>query len=232
MDSSPSQRQRPSSWEIFDQQAANYDAWFDTPRGAAIFASELNATRPLLAGAPRPWLEVGVGTGRFAAALGIDLGIDPALGALRLAQSRGIRTAVAVGEELPLRTASCGLVAIIMTLCFVEDPRAVLRETARVLRPDGRLVAGLVPAESSWGQHYQRLAASDHPYYSGAHFYRLAETLTMMSAVGLRPTRSRSTLFWPPDAEPSMQPARSGSSPSAGFVAVLATNAAVEPTSS
>ncbi|MFO7650004.1 MAG: hypothetical protein R6X13_01500, partial [bacterium] len=60
----------------FDAIAAQYDAWYDG-KGKAAFATELAALRPLLARLPRPWLEVGVGTGRFAQALGIPLGIDP-----------------------------------------------------------------------------------------------------------------------------------------------------------
>ncbi len=61
--------------DVFDSQAVRYDAWYDTPTGAAAFADELVALRPLLTGLPRPWLEVGLGTGRFAAALHDRLGL-------------------------------------------------------------------------------------------------------------------------------------------------------------
>jgi hypothetical protein len=46
--------------------------------GAAVFPSERACLEPLLAGLPRPWAEIGTGSGRFAAALGVDVGLDPA----------------------------------------------------------------------------------------------------------------------------------------------------------
>jgi hypothetical protein len=52
--------------DVFDLQAATYDAWYDSPRGRAIVAEERAALAPLLGDLPRPWLEVGTGTGRFA----------------------------------------------------------------------------------------------------------------------------------------------------------------------
>lgn len=48
----------------FDTLAASYDAWHDAPCGRRIFAEEVAGLRDLLEEAPRPWLEVGVGTGR------------------------------------------------------------------------------------------------------------------------------------------------------------------------
>ena len=61
----------------FDENAEHYDVWFDTQRGRSVFESETLCLRPLASGVFRPWLEVGVGTGRFAQALGVEHGIDP-----------------------------------------------------------------------------------------------------------------------------------------------------------
>jgi ubiquinone/menaquinone biosynthesis C-methylase UbiE len=79
--------------------------------------------------------------------LGIDLGIDPARRLLALAQGRGVNAIYGRGEALPLRDGSFGAAFLIVTLCFVEDPEAVLRECHRVLKPEGQLVVGLVPRE-------------------------------------------------------------------------------------
>lgn len=35
--------------DMFDRQAARYDAWYETERGATILSAELSALRPLLA---------------------------------------------------------------------------------------------------------------------------------------------------------------------------------------
>ncbi len=58
----------------FNSHHRRYEAWFS--RHEAAYLSELLAVRALL-----PWegrgLEIGVGTGRFSAPLGVEVGIDP-----------------------------------------------------------------------------------------------------------------------------------------------------------
>ena len=96
---------------VFEAGADRYDAWYDTPRGRAIFAAERAALAPLLTGLPRPWLEVGVGGGRFASALGVQFGVDPAGAALALARRRGVaasRRCSPVGRRCPSRMALSG----------------------------------------------------------------------------------------------------------------------------
>ena len=207
---------------IFDQQAASYDAWYDAGVGRAVFGEELAALQPLLANLPHPWLEVGVGTGRFAAALGAEYGIDPSLASLSFAARRQVRVAVARGEALPFRPHVFGAVLIITTLCFVADPLAVLAEAGRVVRSDGGIVLGIVPGDGPWGQHYQTLAAAGHVYYQHAQFFDRAELAALLETAGLRPVRTRSALFWAPQEKPpTAGTALEGAGASAGFVALL-----------
>jgi len=208
---------------IFERRAADYDAWYDTPTGAAVFAEEVDALRPLMDGLPCPWLEVGTGSGRFASALGVATGLDPATPALRLARRRGIRAVAGAGESLPVRSRSLGAVLLVVTLCFVRDPAAVITEARRVLVPNGGAVFGVVPAESPWGRHYRSLAAAGHPYYRLARFYTVAEVMAALGAADLVVSRVRSSLLWPPEASPPSSPrVREGWDPEAGFAAVLA----------
>jgi ubiquinone/menaquinone biosynthesis C-methylase UbiE len=211
---------------VFDRQAARYDAWYETERGAAIFAEELRALRPLTTELPRPWLEIGVGTGRFAAALGIEVGVDPARGALELARQRHVAVVAARGEALPFRTGAFGAAFILVTLCFVADSLAVLREAARVVRPGGGIVLGLVPAESPWGERYRMLAAQGDQFYRDARFLGRSEVSALLDAAGLRAIRWRSALVWPPQSDPPVAPVvLEGVDPRAGFIAVLAVHA-------
>jgi len=116
-----------------------------------LFASEVRCLRRLGTELPRPWLEVGVGTGRFADALNIDVGADPALGVLQHAKRRRIQAVQALGQALPFRDGVFGAVFVIVTLCFADDFKNLLREAARVTRREGRIVLGIVPADRGEG---------------------------------------------------------------------------------
>jgi ubiquinone/menaquinone biosynthesis C-methylase UbiE len=95
-------------YEIFDSLAEQYDAWYDTPGGQSLFAAEVECLRPFVARLAEPILEIGVGTGRFAEALGVSHGVDPAPRPLAIAASRGVETKCAPGEDLPYDDESFG----------------------------------------------------------------------------------------------------------------------------
>ena len=54
-----------NGFSLFDELASEYDAWFDG-EGSLIFSNEVQASRILLPSLPKPYLEIGVGSGRFA----------------------------------------------------------------------------------------------------------------------------------------------------------------------
>ena len=87
----------------FDQHALDYDAWFD--ENPNIFQSELLAIQ-LAIPENRVGMEVGVGTGRFAQALGIKLGIEPSENMAKVAEQRGIKVLKAFAENIPLEDSS------------------------------------------------------------------------------------------------------------------------------
>ena len=58
---------------IFDDYYKKYDEWYD--RNPFAYLSELKAVQKALPEAGKG-LEIGVGTGRFAAPLGISIGVD------------------------------------------------------------------------------------------------------------------------------------------------------------
>lgn len=205
----------------FDRLADRYDAWFEAPYGRTIFLAEVGCLRPLIEGTRGHWLEVGVGSGRFAEALGITEGVDPSGPMLERAVSRGIRGTLGRGEELPYSDSRfCG-VLLVVTLCFLDDPKRTLRECARVLRSDGYLVVGLVPADSPWGQFYARKARDGHSFYSAARFYTCHQVIAVAARAGFTVDRAGSTLFTPPEVVPEWPAvSREGRVPGAGFVAV------------
>lgn len=212
----------------FDRLPERYDAWFDSPEGGAIFQAEVDCVRRLM---PRPageWLEVGVGTGRFAASLGVRDGVDSSAEMLERAGARGIRPCLGRGENLPYRGASFRGVLLVVTICFLDDPRRALHECARVLKREGRLVAGLVPADSAWGESYMRKGREGHPFYSEARFYTCEQIVRMASEAGFLFEEAASCLSTPPEMPVQTPcPPERGVVEGAGFVAmrfVLAKN--------
>ena len=207
---------------VFQHHAERYEAWFDTVRGWALFVSETQCLRRVSRGLPRPWLEVGVGTGRFAQALGIDVGVDPAARMLTCAAGRGVPVAEALGEALPFADGSFGVVFIVVTICFAQDPAGLFREARRVLRKGGGVVLGIVPAGSPWGRLYGAKGRAGHLFYSRAKFFSLSELQGLAHAAGLRFDQAASTLFQPPGARRlRIEDPKHGARAGAGFVSLL-----------
>jgi len=211
----------------FNDEAERYEAWYDTPRGGMLLDIEIRCVRPLMEKLARPRLEVGLGTGRFGEALGVRYGLDPSWEALGRAQARGIEVVLGVGEHLPFRTCSFGAVLVAFTLCFVQDPRLVLREIRRVLVPGGGHVLGFLPRGTSWADLYARRGAEGHPIYRTARFYAKEDVDALLSKSGLQIIERRSTLFQPPGlAVYEPEEALEGHHEGAGFLAVRATKPA------
>ena len=125
---------------IFDRYHEQYDVWYDKHKYA--FLSEVAALRKVIP--PDTYgLEIGAGTGRFAQALGIAVGIEPSDAMRAAAATRGVNVCPGVGEDLSFADETFDYVAIIIAICFVDDPLKVLQEAVRVLKKRGRIIIGL-----------------------------------------------------------------------------------------
>jgi SAM-dependent methyltransferase len=201
----------------FVQHHQRYEDWFGRHRVA--YLSELLAVRALL-----PWqgrgLEIGVGSGCFAAPLGIEFGIDPAAEMLNHARVRGVKVACAVAEALPFADAIFDYALIVTTICFVDAPDKMMSEVHRVLHSGGKLVIGFIDRESELGQTYL-----DHRvesvFYREAVFYSAAEVGELLRAGGFVAQAWSQTLFRPLAEIAEIEPVRPGTGKGA-FVAVTA----------
>jgi ubiquinone/menaquinone biosynthesis C-methylase UbiE len=209
-------------YEVFDNYASEYDAWYDTEVGKAIFTMEVDCLKPLLHRFGRPYLEIGVGSGRFAEALGIEYGTDPALAMVQMAKARGVKVTEATGEELPFPDKIFGGLLIAFTICFLDNPQKVLQEAWRVLQPEGGLVLGLIPRDSPWGEFYIKKGKEGHPIYSKARFFSKVEVEDLLQQSGFEVVEYRSTLFQSPGQKNyRYESSVSGYQRSAGFIVVV-----------
>ncbi len=206
----------------FDELAERYEAWYDT-KGKTAFETELAALRPLLPALPKPWLEVGCGSGRFAQALGIPLGIDPSVALLAKAKERGIEVLHGEGEKMPFRAASFGTVFLLTTWEFLTEPARVLAECRRILRPCGRLVNGYLDRDGKWAASYVEKAKAGHPLFTHARFWTLPEVAKVTREAGFRIVRVVSTLFVGPGEPLVVEEPRSGYVRGASFIVMVAT---------
>lgn len=207
---------------LFNAIAKSYDAWYDRPGGHAIFNAELACLRMLVPECRGRWLEVGVGSGRFAVKLGISEGVDPSQGMLDIAASRGIRTKPGCAEALPFPARSVDGVLLVLALCFVANVKQAFSEISRVLRPGGILLLGIIPGDGPWGQAYRKKAEGGHCVYAHARFRTVSETVVLAEEAGLELKEAASTLFWPPGEAGETEPCvRRGVAAEAGFVGLL-----------
>jgi len=203
---------------VFDLLSDRYDQWFE--RNRVIAENELKLLKSLnLKGLG---LDIGIGTGRFASRLGVPIGIDPAKSMLIKAHRRGIEVVRAIGESLPFRDEAFDSVLLIATLCFVDNPDAVLMEAARVIKKNGLVVACIVPRDSSWGQHYMALGAQRHPFYSIAKLYTTHEVEEKMLKSGLKIVNRIATLSFNPLGEAKPEEP-SDNIEGKGFVCIIST---------
>lgn len=203
----------------FEQHADRYEAWFE--EHDAAYLSELLALRPFVPLAGRG-LEIGVGSGRFAAPLGIGTGVDPSPAMLALAQARGVEVVVGVAERLPFADDSFDHALLVTTLCFVDTPAAMLAEASRVLTADGILVIGFIDVESPLGRQYQAHRA-ESVFYREASFYSAHDVERLLVAAGFEIEAWAQTLTGPLPSLREVQPVRPGRGDCA-FVAVRARN--------
>ena len=132
---------------------AAYHAWYGTPRGAWIGGRESDSMLELMQPSDgERLLDVGCGTGWFSARfaqVGLQVtGLDPDRAVLDFARQRypSIRWIEGRGERLPFADHTFDHVVAVTSLCFVQDPAAVLREMWRVSRRS--VVLGLLHRNS------------------------------------------------------------------------------------
>ncbi|MHB1375307.1 MAG: class I SAM-dependent methyltransferase [Thauera sp.] len=192
--------------EPFEAHAERYDGWFE--RHPAAYVSELLALRPFVPMCGRG-LEIGVGGGRFAAPLGVQVGIDPSRTMPERARARGVEVFEGTAEQLPFADDSFDHALVVTTLCFVDSPAAMLAEAQRVLRPGGTLVIGFIDRDSPIGRDYEAHREAS-VFYRDARFHSATEVERLVRDGGFSIRSWAQTLARPLAETALVEPARPG----------------------
>lgn len=205
----------------FQRTWKEYDEWYAAH--PALFRTELAALRKAVPAQGRG-LEIGTGTGQFAAALSIPFGLDPSPGMLGPARRKGIEVVQGYGERLPFKDGSFDFAMTVFVLEFVDDLRGFLTEAARILRPGGIMVAGMIDRDSEWGRYFHSNSQARRFFHPPSP----RELLGVLGSLGLEPRGSWQTLFGPPPDLKREERPRTGFG-QGGFVVLKAVKAVRPP---
>jgi SAM-dependent methyltransferase len=190
----------------FDKYSAEYDSWFE--KNKVIYESELRILKNLV---PKKGegIEVGVGSGRFAAPLGIPFGLEPSAQMRNIARSRGITVIGGLAETMPLSSCSFDFVLMVTTLCFLDDVDSSFKEIFRILKPEGCFIVGFIDENSTLGRIYQQ-HKHESKFYKEATFYSVDEVISYLRKAGFKKLRFSQTIFQRSSQIKSLEPIKTG----------------------
>lgn len=191
----------------FKTHSAEYDAWYD--KYPYVFESEVEAVRDALPEGNIRGIEVGLGTGRFAEALGIKDGVEPIFEMRNIAYKRGIDVMDAIAERLPYKDLQFDFVLMVNCIYYFQSIQFAFKEAHRVLKRDGTLIIGFVEKNSIIGKSY-KLKKQDSTFYKNANFYSTEKVTEEIKAAGFNRLEFSQTLFKNLDDIKEFEPAKPG----------------------
>jgi ubiquinone/menaquinone biosynthesis C-methylase UbiE len=177
----------------FNDHVAEYESWYK--KYPYVFKSEVVAIKELMPkGKNIRGIEVGLGTGRFAKALGIKEGIEPAENMLAHAQKKVIVVMNAVAENHPNKPLQFHIVLMNFCISYFEDVQESFKEAFRVLKRSGFLIVGFIDKESTIGKYYEN-RRSQSIFYKQANFYTVGKVQKELKKAGFKELQFSQTLF-------------------------------------
>ncbi len=165
---------------LFDNLVSDYEEWFE--KHPEIYKEEIKTIKALL---PKgKGLEVGVGTGRFAAPLGIKKGIEPSKKMAEVARKRGIEVIEMSAEKMDFEE-EFDFILMVTTICFVKDPFKTIQNCYKALKNGGYLLIAFVDLASPLGKFYEKNKEKSK-FYKFAKFFTKDDIINLMKKAGFR----------------------------------------------
>lgn len=190
----------------FEEHPLLYEDWFE--RSRFVYESELLAVKTQLPEKGRG-VEIGVGSGRFAAPLGIKIGVEPSVAMRGMARDREIEVIGGVAEALPFKDYGFEFALMVTAICFLDNTEIALEEAYRILRPNGSLVIGFVDKDSLLGKLYLK-RRHESLFYGIATFYSVDEVANYLRKAGFGEFEFSQTIFRPLKEITSIEPIKEG----------------------
>jgi len=201
----------------FEKHTSQYEAWFEENKW--VYQAELKAVKSLIPSG-KQGVEIGVGTGKFAAPLNIAFGVEPSPKMGKLAKELGIIVVRGIAEALPFKNQCFDFALLVTTICFVDNLKETFAEAYRVLHKGDFLIIGFVDKNTPIGQMY---LAHQHEsaFYKEATFFSTQEVLTTLKKSNFGNFRFKQTIFRPLSDVDKKEPVKEGYS-EGSFVVIRA----------
>ena len=179
--------------EIFNENVEAYEAWYDTY--PEVFQSEVAALKEQLLKLPEDiyGIEVGLGTGRFAKALGIKEGVEPSEEMAKKAMKRGIEIMKSVAEKLPYSDYHFDFI-LFVTICHLNDLKMALSEAHRVLKRGGSIIIGFLDKEQTIAKKYEEKRHRS-TFFKNATYYSVDRVKELLKKAKFKDFEFNQTLF-------------------------------------
>ncbi|WP_457562219.1 class I SAM-dependent methyltransferase [Caminibacter pacificus] len=174
---------------LFDLYYEDYEKWFE--KHPKIYEEELKTIKTLL---PKGrGMEVGVGSGRFAAPLGIKFGIEPSRKMAEIARNRGIEVLEITAEEMNFEE-EFDFILMVTTICFVKDPLKTIQNCYKALKKGGFLLVAFVDKNSPLGKTYEK-NKQNSKFYAPATFFSKDDIINLMKKAGFKNFECKENLY-------------------------------------
>jgi SAM-dependent methyltransferase len=174
---------------LFDLYYEDYENWFE--KHPEIYEEELKTIRTLLP--EGRGMEVGVGSGRFAAPLGIKFGIEPSAKMAEIAKKRGVEVVNITAEEMDFED-EFDFILMVTTICFVKDPLKTIQNCHKALKTGGFLLIAFVDLDSSLGRMYEKNKHKSK-FYAPATFFSKEDIINLMKKAGFSDFECKENLY-------------------------------------